>query len=393
RELSAEEVQRYARIVGAAGSERELLNTGLRYMIAGLLQSPNFLYAPPFTERDEDRGIERYTGEAMATRLSLLIWDRAPDAALLEAAQSGELDTPQGLAGQTRRLLDHEYARDFAARFFMESWHIDDLEETDKVVSRYPEWSAERLEDFREEMRLVIRALTWEQDGDLLDIFDGRQTFANGRLAEFYGLAGSDGETFERVDLDEHRYGLLTSGAVIAANSASNRSTPTERGVFVLERLLCENLAAPPSDALEEGTEELAAIEPGDERGFIMERLERPQCGGCHQTIDPLGMVFDDFNSVGRFRQGEDQVGALGSEPYANVGELAADLREDPASSACISRRLYNFVAAHPAQPSETRPILDATETFRDSAHSFRQLLIAIVTSDGFRFADPEEDR
>ncbi|MEM6958438.1 MAG: DUF1585 domain-containing protein, partial [Myxococcota bacterium] len=105
------------------------------------------------------------------------------------------------------------------------------------------------------------------------------------------------------------------------------------------------------------------------------------------------GMVFDDFNSVGRFRQGEDQVGALGSEPYANVGELAADLREDPASSACISRRLYNFVAAHPAQPSETRPILDATETFRDSAHSFRQLLIAIVTSDGFRFADPEEDR
>lgn len=386
RSLTGAELSRYAGIVAAAPDEyREL---GMQYALAALLQSPHFIYVPAIGEPED--GMRRRTSSEIASLLALLLWNEGPDEALIDAADADALQSVEEIRARAEQMLDDERARDLASRFLSESWHFAHVEDTDKRVDRFPEWSDELLADFRTETELVLAELTHQRDGDFLDVLDGSTTFVNQRLADFYGLDVTvDG--FEQVDLDESRSGLLTSGMVIAANSPSDRSTPTERGVFVLNRLQCRDLPSPPQEALEAGQEELAMLEPGDERGFIERRLENPDCSGCHQTIDPLGMVFDDYNAIGRFRMGEDSIGELGSEPYDSALELATDLRTDRDVAFCMVQRLYSYVAGRNATYGETKSLVEASSQFDETEHSFRELMIAIVTSEGFRFVREEE--
>jgi hypothetical protein len=318
------------------------------------------------------------------------VWNEAPDDELLTAAERGELATAEGVERHASRLLDDPRAKSLAARFLMESWNVAVLRETDKNMERFPEWSRELLADMRREVELFLEELTYERDGDLFEIFDGRTTFANDRLAAFYGLDASSSEPVQ-VALDDTRAGLLTSGAVIAANSPSDRSTPTERGVFILERVLCNDLPDPPPDALVRAQEELAMIEPGNERDFIVRRLSDPYCGGCHGTIDPLGMVFDDYDAIGRFREGGDQIGEIGGEPYASIAELATALRDDQRAKRCMTDRFYTYATAHVATDGEQVVVDETTATFDAMGRSFRELVLTVVTSDGFRLLTPAE--
>ena len=243
RPVTEEEVARHAAIARAAGAAAEDADLGLRYVLASLLQAPSFVYITDIGEPDTSTGARRYTSVEMAGRLSYFLWNSAPDDALLAAAEAGDLVDPEEIRTQVERMLDDERAADLAERFFGRNWNVDRLDAQSKDPALFPEWTASMADAALQEFRMGLDAAT-ASGASILDLFSARETHMNGELAELYDYPVS-GAQFQRIPLDDNRAGLLTSPAVLAANAKPNRTSPTQRGLFIRANLLC--LPVPPT--------------------------------------------------------------------------------------------------------------------------------------------------
>ena len=395
RPLAADEVDRYAAIAGAAGEEPTLLALGMRYVLAALLASPSFLYVPQVGELDPDLGLQRFTSYEMAARLALFLWDSGPDRELLDAARAGDLDTPEGIAEQARRMLAAPRARTLPSRFFGEAWGVGALAWEDKNTDVFPAWTPELLTSMRGEVDRFLEDLVFARDADIREVLVARETFVDAELAAFYGLDSPAGGGFERVSLDGTRHGLLTAGAVVAANSPSDRSSPTHRGLFVIERILCEEIPPPPANV----DDTLVRDGDPDAPTTLRERLERhrtdPTCAGCHQLFDPLGMTFESFDAVGTFRTHDgdlpvDTRGELDDATFEDVGDLAQYLYEDPRTPRCMAEQVYELAVGHELTTGEEAVLESVAEGLIEDGHRFNELVVHVVTSDGFRYLATE---
>ncbi|MBX7197161.1 MAG: DUF1592 domain-containing protein, partial [Sandaracinaceae bacterium] len=376
RSPSTSELARLRAIVSVAGEEPDLLAMGLRYAIAAMLASPSFLYVPAIGVSVSPTRA-RYEGWVVASRLSFVLWGSSPDDALLDAADRGELDTAEGVMAAASRMLDDPRADDLAYRFLAQSWHLDALSEASKNTEIFPDWSPELLASFRDEARLFVSDLD-ARDADFLEVIDGTETFVDARTASFYGL-DAPAEGHVRVALPEARVGLLTSGLVLAATSRSNGTTPTHRGIFTLEHLLCRTIPAPPPGAADRAAEIPADV-----------RRTHPSCAACHGQFDPLGDVFERFDAIGADHSERALPGILDDAPVSDPRALAAWLRASPETERCMARELYTFATAREPLSSDEPALRAITHAFADGGHSFRALVLATVTSDDFRFFDVE---
>ena len=394
RSLSDAEVTRHASIVGAAGEEADALGLGMKYVVASLLASPNFVYVGVEGETDPDSGRTRFSSWEMATRLSLLLWDSIPDDELLDAAESGELDSPEGVRAQAERMLDEDRAKAIASRFFGEHWNVSRLEIQNKNPDVFPKWNQALLDSFRQEFTQVL-ADAVEKEDNLLDVLVRSTTIADAELADFYGSEPSaDGSGV--IELDGHRAGLFTSGAVISANSPSDRTSPTHRGVFVFERVLCEEIPPPPPN-VNTNLEKDSSQTPKSLREQLEQHRKDPACAGCHAVFDPVGLTFENFDGIGEFRtedagQTIDSSGGLGGVTFADARDLANYLRHDPRTPHCISERVLTYALGREPEATEA-PYVDRIDTaFAASNYSFRELALAVVTSDAFRYFTKESE-
>lgn len=395
RPLADDELDRYVALVDAPYEEGQDPALGLQYALAALIESPNFIYVPFIGEEDEASGLRRLTDLEMASRLSYFLWGSAPDDALLDAAEAGQLHTAEQIATQAERMLEEPRAADLASRFFAESWGVHWLDVLDKNGGVFDSWSAELLDEFRAEFEGVLADMM-ERDGDVRELFRARTTLASPALAEFYGLTAPQ-EAFGEVALDERRWGLLTSGAVIAANSPSDRSSPTHRGKFLLEKVLCGNVPPPPEDV----DDTLPTDDPGDEPQTTRQKLEEhvtnPACAACHSLIDPLGFTFEHYDGIGAFRETEnglpiDPSGVYEGVSLGGVEDVAQFLAEDERTTRCITKRLLSFATGREPRP-EDRPALDDLHAvFADDDYVFRMLVIELVSSPTFRYLAAEEE-
>ena len=305
RPMTDEEVGRYAALVDAPFEEGQDPQLGFQYAIAALIESPNFIYVPMIGEPTEQEGVRRYTSYEMASRLSLLLWDSTPDDELLDAAAAGDLLTAEGIEAQTRRMLTDDKATDMLARFFGEAWNVDGLTLIGKDPSAFPNWSQDIVDDYRTEFRMVLEQMMVD-DTDARSLFDRTTTFASPELAALYGLPPGDPadavDGFSEIELGDQRFGLLTSGAVLAANSPTDRSSPTKRGKFVLERLLCGFVPPPPPNV--DDTLPVDDGQPKTTREMLEQHRENPSCAGCHNLVDPLGVTLENYDGIGLWRGG-----------------------------------------------------------------------------------------
>jgi hypothetical protein len=181
-------------------------------------------------------------------------------------------------------------------------------------------------------------------------------------------------------------------------NAHPSETSPTLRGKYIRERVLCETVPAPPPDvAVDLGGET-------EEARTLRERLERhrtdPACASCHAVIDPPGFLFENFDSSGAWRDDEngwpiDSSGELDGIELAWGRDLADLLPSDERVASCIVQQLYRHANGRLETPSE-RPALERLErALAASGYRFRMLLLALVTSEAFRTAavDPEVSR
>jgi len=389
RPLEADELERYA---GVATSTAELLGNdpwqGLAHAVAGLLQSPNFLYRVEVGEPiGEDSDRTRLDGYELASRLSYLAWNTTPDEALLDAVANGSFEDSEGIADEVQRLLDSPRAREGAVQVFVDMLDLDALLSLQKDPLLLPAFTPTIGPSMREELVHTIED-TVVDGRDLRRLFDTPNGFVNAELAALYGLSGEFDESFTEVALPEGRGGLLTLGGFLAINSGEASTSPTKRGLLVRTVLMCQSIPPPPPD-VEAELPEPEGDTPKTKREQLSEHAENPACAACHDFMDPIGFGLETFDALGGYRLTDnglpiDPSGELDGEPFADAVELGARLSENPALANCMVRNLYRYAVGHVEQPDEATILEGMNAALTDNDYDLRAAIEALVTHEAF---------
>jgi hypothetical protein len=396
RPLTGEESARYLGVAMAVEQASNSPLLGLRYALSAILQSPNFLYRAELGQPSAaDGGRLKYTGYEMASRLAAALWNSVPDDALLDAAQSGALDAEAGVRQEATRLAKSVKARGALTTFVDDLYGIERLYRSIKDAALFPAWNDDLRDAMHEELTRRMLDAVFDAPSDFLAQYDTRVTFVNDTLARFYGLPETGSSDFRRVELSpgSPRVGLLGSGALLAAYALPQRSSPTARGKFVAETLLCRTVPSPPP-----GVDTTLPTSMADANATLRERLElhrsNPACAACHAMMDPIGLGLEHFDGVGAYRETDhgkviDASGAVDGVPFANAAELGGVLRNNAMAAACFVRKLYTH--AQGRSPVEVDgPAIDAlAQRFAAASHHADQLLIELSSSEAFRFVEP----
>ncbi len=372
---------------------------GLQAATAGLLQSPSALYRVELGVEDLDRPGELVlTDFEIATRMSLLLWNRTPDEVLLAAAEAGELATAEGRRGHARRMLEDPHAREAIEAFFTEYLDLGRLDRAapDPVV--FPGFTEPLRAAMRSEVLLLVDDLVNRRDSDVRKLFFEKRAYVNSTLATHYGLSteGLSAVSYAPVDLPEdgQRAGILGLGAFLTMNAHAVDTSPTLRGKYILERVLCSTIPPPPDNVI------LDLTSDAETAATLRERLDQhradPNCSACHALMDPPGFLFEHFDPTGAWRDDEDghpidSSGSLEGVDMANAGELGQVLAESTRLGPCMVRQLYRHAHARVDTDADVPTLAELSTSFAASGHRFRALLEEMVAHESFVRIGAEE--
>ncbi len=383
------------------GARNGGFEAGVRLALTGMLASPHFVFRFEHTaEGANGTGPRPLDGPALATRLSYFLWALPPDRELRRVAESGELVRPEVLREQALRMLVDPRAEALATRFASQWLRLQRLEVIHPDARRHPEFDDRLRESMRRETELFFYSLVRE-DRSLLEFFEADYTYVNEQLARHYGIPGVSGSEFRKVAVtDDNRKGLFGQASVLTLTSHANRTSPVDRGLWIMEVILGSELPPPPPNVAD--LELTSAEDPEGGRALtVRERMEihrqSPTCNACHQFIDPLGLPLENFDVTGLWRTRDD------GNPLDSRGELwdgtqmesPQDLRrmllERPVPIAraftenlmryALGRRLHYF-----DKPTVRQIARDA------GANEYRMsdFILGVVMSDAFRMRGDE---
>ena len=301
-----------------AGRSEGNFERGIQEAVTRLLVSPQFLFR---IERDpaniQAEAIYRISDLELASRLSFFLWSSIPDDELLDVAARGRLRDPGVLEEQVRRMLTDPRTTALPRSFGGQWLFIRNLRVVDPDANAYPEFDDNLREAFQRETELFLESQLRE-DRPLEELLTANYTFANERLARFYGIRNVYGAHFRRVPLsDPNRAGLLGHGSILTVTSYATRTSPVVRGKYLLDNILGAPPPPPPPNVppLEE------SAEAGQPLASMRERMEvhrqNAVCAACHRRMDPLGFALENFDAIGQWRtmDGTSAIDASGMLP------------------------------------------------------------------------------
>ncbi len=399
RPLTPEEVNRYVTVAATAAEALGDFWGGIEYAIAGLLQSPHFLYRAELGQPDvANPSLRVLDGYQLATRLSFLLWNTTPDDALLDAAAAGELSTAAGLQAATERLLVSDRAQPALQNFFTEMLRLSDLDGLPQSAQAFPQMTATLGAAMRTETLSLLTDIVFTKNADYRDLFSTTTTFVDPELALLYGLPAPQGSDFVEVSLpiDGPRVGYLGHGSFLALNAHVASTSPTYRGKFVREVLLCSAIPPPPPDVVTDLPENTGAGGPQTMRDKLTVHRTDPACAGCHAVMDPIGLALEHFDGIGAYRETDqgltiDATGDLDGAPFDGLRGLAEVLKANPDLGACLARSLFRYATGHLEGEGEEPVIQSLSAALSADGYRVQSLLGDLIQSAGFRFVGAPE--
>jgi hypothetical protein len=374
----------FARLFTVAQEEGGDFQAGGALVLRAMLQSPYFIYRLESQAGDkpgEGRHVDTFE---LATRLSFLVWNAAPDQELLDLALNGTL--PENIEAQVERLLEHPRARR-AFRQYVEQWlYLDAIPESFGLGA-----------DMKEETYRLFERLVWEENADLMQAFTEQRAELSGALASFYGLTPLDSE-FATYDLGNvpERIGFLTNASVLAARTINPASSMIDRGLFALNDLFCQSVPPPEAPALRAAIDEIAVPETSglSQRERFAIQSEEALCRGCHGIFDPLGLAFEQYGSAGQYIT-EDEFGnalagggslAVGdlNTDYTDIEEFAAALAESETVTRCVAQKSVQHAYGRVMGPKDADLLSEIHAGFDAQGRTYRALMHAIATHPEF---------
>ena len=298
-------------------------SASLRLVLKAVLISPQFLFITPGREPEPGREIVALDDHQLASRLSYLLWSTMPDGELSALADAGKLHEPDVLSAQVRRLIAKPRARALFDGFGAQWLGLGQLAGKTFDTAKFPQMTGPMRAAMYDEARLLFENIMRE-NRSLTSFVDCDYTFLNGTLAAIYGLEGEvSGPEMRKVQLHNHnRGGILGMPGILATTSFPNRTSPVNRGVWVLEQVLGEHVPPPPPDvpSLEKQNKTQVANLTLRQRTEL--HRKNPVCANCHKVLDPIGFGLENFDAIGRWRDQDDSGG-----PIDAVGELPGEKR------------------------------------------------------------------
>ena len=278
---------------------------GIESALQFILASPEFLFRfEPDPAKLAPGSVYRIDDVALASRLSFFLWSSIPDDQLLNLAGQGKLHEPAVLEQQVKRMLADPKS-DTLIDNFAEQWlFLRNLKNASPDLEAFPDFDDNLRQAMRQETKLFFDSIVRE-DRNVLDLLTADYTFVNERLARHYGMPNVYGSQFRRVQItDETRRGLLGQASILTVTSYPNRTSPVQRGKWILTNIL----GTPPLPPLPNvpPLKENDSSKPQSLRERMEEHRANPVCAGCHKVMDPIGFALENFDAIGRWRTKDD---------------------------------------------------------------------------------------
>jgi len=379
----------------AGRQEEGGFDAGVTELVTAVLSSPDFLYRAIRSAAEPDAARELDDLE-LASRLSFFLWSQGPDEALLTLAAEGKLRDPVTMEQQVQRMLADPRAEALVENFALSWLNLDELEQIEPID---PSFNSGMRGNFEAEIRLFLASVLLE-DRPVHELLTADYTFVNDALARQYGITGVLGPQFRRVQLaDENRWGLFGKGAMLLRTSYGDRTSPVLRGAWVLDRIIGTPPTPPPPNV-----ETDLSVREGEKPTTVRARLEahreNPTCQGCHGVIDPPGLVLENFDVTGRWRDRDEAAGesidATATLSNGTVLRGPVDLRNYILSRPdqfplTVARRLMMYALSREIEYFDMPQVRDIVQNAAQDEYRFSALVTGIVNSEAFRRQGPEE--
>lgn len=356
--------------------------TAVALAVTAFIQDPEFLYRIEAGTPTTDPDLFKLNDYEIATRVAYLFWGSTPDDALIADAEAGRLSDLDSRSDVIDRLLTDERAMAQLHRYHA-MW----------LGYRAIPHDATLIEALNAETTALINRVIFDDRDSYTALFTSEETYVDTFLAEHYGLdAPAGGEGW--VTYGPDRAGILSHGSVLAGFSKFTDTSPTQRGIFIAERLRCNEIPTPPP-TVDADNPPGNADDPNackEERYALHNELE--SCAACHSLMDPIGFGLENYDMAGRFRLTDDgkpdcEISGQGELPgvgaFSGPGELAELLVESGELERCATQQYLQFALGHQVQ--EADPLLDhVADDFATNNYDFLQMMANLAGNDAFGF-------
>jgi hypothetical protein len=400
RPLTEDELRRYGALFTQQAQGTRKFLEGARVVVEAMLQSPNFLF---HVEAGPDGSA---TGYDVASRLSYMLWNTMPDKALFDAAAKGELSTTEGRQKAARRMVDDPKAHQALDEFFDEWLRFDKVVNAVKEGRQFADFTPEVAAAMAEETRSLLQYLVWS-DRNFMEALTADYSFLTSDLASLYGVPAPQGE-FDMVKFpaSAHRAGILGQGAFLASTAGPTATSPTARGIFIRERLLCQHVPPPPPGVNTTLPEPSNPDTARTRRQLMQAHVENATCASCHRLMDPIGFGLENFDAVGRWRDQETvpvpasknskvrevklpietqgEIAGIPNSAFTDAKQLGGILADSPVCQKCMVRQIFRYSYGRLETAGDEKAIDDLSVRFKASGFHFKDLLVALVESPEF---------
>jgi hypothetical protein len=374
--------------------------SGIRAVVQALLASPHFLFRLEEVPAGAPPGQNyRVADIDLASRLSYFLWASGPDPELLKAANSGTLHLPAVMEKQVRRMLDDPRSEALSTRFASQWLRLQDVDKIKPDALLYPSFDNELAEAYKRETELFFGSIVHE-DRNVLDLLNADYAFVNERTAKVYGIPNITGDEFRRVKIaDGNRRGLLGQGSVLMQTSVADRTSPVQRGKWIMEVLLGSPPPPPPPNvpAFDETKAATATGKTLSVRDRMEEHRKNPACASCHRVIDPLGLALDNFDVVGAWRIKDNGVNVDTTGKLYDGTELAGpvSLRQALSNHADVIIRnftdnLMAYAVGRRVEYYDQPAVRAIVKKASQSDYRFSSFVLGIVNSPAFQMSRTE---
>jgi mono/diheme cytochrome c family protein len=381
------------------GRQGHDFEAGIKAALQALLASPKFVFRFESTPTIAKAGqTYRISDIDLASRLSFFIWNTVPDAELVKLATSNTLHTQATLEKQVKRMLADPRAEAMSTRFAAQWLRLQDVEKIHPDALLFPGFDNELAQSYRRETELFFDSIVRE-DRDILDLFTADYSFINERIARVYRIPNVVGENFRRVTLPEERRGIFGQGSMLMQTSVADRTSPVQRGKWIMEVLLQSPPPPPPDDVppFDDTKAATATGKPLSTRERMEVHRKNPACQSCHKVIDPLGLALDNFDTLGAWRIKDNGVeidsnGVLydGTKMSGPADLRAALLSKSDTLVRVFTSNLLSYALGRRIEYYDQPTIRVIAKKAAQSGNRFSSFVLGIVNSPAFQMSTAE---
>jgi len=373
-------------------NEGKTFDAGIEAALQLILASPEFLFR--FEPDPVNVAVDtpyKINDLELASRLSFFLWSTIPDEQLITIASAGRLKDPAVLEQQVKRMLLDPRARALTDNFAGQWLFLRNLRTMNPDFETFPDFDDNLRQAMRRETELFFESILRE-DRSVLDFMNANYTFVNERLARHYGMKGIYGEGFRRVTItDENRYGLLGQASILSVTSLPTRTSPVNRGKWILTNILGTPPPPPPPN--------VPALKTSAESGkpsSLRERMEahraNPYCAGCHKIMDPLGFALENFDAVGQWRDTDEgaKIDPSGMMYEGTKVSKPSDLRKMLASHpdvflSVFTQKLMTYALGRGVEYYDMPTIRAILRESSKNNYKFSSILMGVIKSPPFQ--------